>query len=129
MTERMLRREFLTAAGRVVLVLPAAAFLASCGGSSSGMNDSGGGSGLTVTSSSALGHSHNLFVPADDVDNPPDSGVTLSTSSSSAYGIGSHSHMVALSNDQLTTIMNGGTVSVDTSTFSDHHHSFTIRMT
>ena len=126
MSERMLRREFLTAAGKVVLVIPAAAFLANCGGSSSGMNQQG--NSLTVTSSSTLGHNHNLSVPFSDIDQPPAGGVELSTSTASPYGIGTHSHVVTLSTDDLTSIMNGGAVSVDTSTVSDHHHSFTIQM-
>jgi hypothetical protein len=111
----------------VVVVVPAVGWLTSCSGGS-GMQTDGPSNGFTVTSAAALGHSHELFVPFDDLDQPPTGGVSRTTNASSTYSIGAHTHVVALTVDQLTSIMHGGTVSVSSLPTAGHSHEFSIRM-
>ena len=84
--------------------------------------------GFTVTSSTASGHAHGLFVPFDLVERPASVAESLTTEAGSTYGIGSHTHVVTLSVDELTSIMHGGVVEVTSALSAGHAHSFSIRL-
>ena len=79
---------------------------------------------ITVTSStSSVGgnHSHQITISAADIENPPSTGKTITTT----YVL-YHSHTITLSQQDYETIMNGGEVTVTTSLVNDHTHTFTI---
>jgi hypothetical protein len=111
------RREFLSRSGYVTLLLVPIA--AACSSSNS---SSGGGScdGVSSTSSTDSGHSHTVCVPASDLASPPQSGATYTTSGPSP------THTMALTAAQLTSIQQGQSVAVTTSTDGGHSHSFMI---
>ncbi len=125
------RREFLTSLGRIVVLFPTLALAARCGsGGGESANDGGGGNtnGFAITSSTASGHSHDLFVPFDAVEQPASAPVALVTGASSTYTLGSHTHTVTLSVDSLTSIMHGGTVTVSSASTAGHVHEFAIHL-
>ena len=125
------RREFLTSAGGSVVTLLLTPLVGACGSSSTdyGTTSSTGATtpaascdGAGATSTAVEGHTHTLCVPAADLDHPPATGATYTTSIS-----GSHDHAVAFSQAQLTTVLNGGSVTVTTSTVTGHAHDFSVR--
>ncbi|HEX2694341.1 MAG TPA: hypothetical protein VHP61_01200 [Acidobacteriota bacterium] len=56
-----------------------------------------------------------------EIDSPPASGISHSTTSSSG-----HSHTFIMMQDQLIACKNGSTVAVDSSIVNDHQHTFQI---
>src|SRR5260221_8492250 len=109
------RGEFLSQAGYVSLLLVPIA--AACGSS----NSSGGScDGVGSTSSVDMGHSHTVCVPASDLANPPASGATYTTSGPDP------THKLMLTASQLTSIQQGQSVAVTTSTDGGHSHNFTL---
>jgi hypothetical protein len=108
------RREFLAQVGYVSLLLVP---IAACGSSSgSGSNCDGVSSTSTVVS----GHSHTVCVPASDLANPPAGGATYTTSGPDP------THTIALTAEQLTSIQQGHSVAVTTSTNGGHSHDFAL---
>lgn len=127
MDEMLIRRSFLTRVGRLSIVLPAGALAVRCGGGSDG-GMAPPTDGFAVTSSASSGHTHELFVPFDLVEQPATAAASLTTQAASTYGVGSHTHVVALSIDDLTSVMHGGSVDVMSSTSAGHAHAFAIRV-
>lgn len=124
----MVRRELLTRFGRLALVFPAVAFAARCGGGGDGNGGGGPANGFTIASSTALGHSHELFVPFEVVEQPATSARSLTSNAASTYTLGGHTHTVTLSIEDLTAIVHGETVTVTSSSTSGHAHTFAIRL-
>jgi hypothetical protein len=89
--------------------------------SSSPSSPSNPGDEKAFSSSTTLSHSHNVTLLKAEVDSPPASGISHSTTASSG-----HSHTVIMTQDQLLACKNGDTVAVDTTTVNDHHHTFQI---
>ncbi|HSO36645.1 MAG TPA: hypothetical protein VLT33_29170 [Labilithrix sp.] len=124
------RRELLTAAGGGLVTLLLTPLVGACGSSTEpgtatatgATTPAAGCDGAGETSTVVAGHTHTLCVPASDLSQPPAAGATYSTSIS-----GGHDHAVALTSAQLTTVLNGGSVSVTTSTVSGHAHEFSVR--
>src|SRR5512145_1900012 len=115
----MLRREFLIKAGMAMIAVPAALTLKGCGG------DEGGGTaqpaGFRVTSSVDFQHSHSVFVPLADLASPPSGGQSYTSNGAS------HQHVITLSQQQLTDINSGRTVTVvSNADDAAHTHAWTI---
>jgi len=66
-------------------------------------------------------HTHTICVPASDLANPPDAGVTYTTSSSL-----SHTHQVLLAQVDLIAVASGGTATAVSTTADQHSHKFVI---
>jgi hypothetical protein len=134
------RREFLSRAGSLVVVLPIGFAFAGCGSDDDTNNDddgddqdpasySGGGScananrvgnagtSLVVTSSCA-GHTHDFTISDGNLTAPPSSGVNGATTNADG-----HTHTVTLTAADLTAINNGQTVTITSSTVG-HAHTF-----
>ena len=127
------RREFLTSTGSGIVTLLLTPILAACGSDDSGGTSTSvvpttptptGCDGAGETSTEVDGHTHTLCVPASDLTSPPAGGATYSTSIDAG-----HDHAVSLSQAQLTTVENGGSVNVTTTTVSGHTHGFSVRRT
>ncbi|MDQ7826958.1 MAG: hypothetical protein RDV48_29435 [Candidatus Eremiobacteraeota bacterium] len=77
-------------------------------------------------SSAADNHSHDLVVSTSDLTNPPAQGVTYNTTTAL-----SHYHTVSISQQQLSSLNNGASVTVNTSTATNpvtgvsHYHTYT----
>ncbi len=130
------RRELLSRLTTTLLLIPIAT---NCSSSSSPPNqqqphpdapepDSGGGcDGFERTSTVDASHTHMVCILTADLTNPPAAGVTYVTTS-----VGSHTHNVTLTSDQLTMIQAGTEVTVVTSSTVDpingfaHTHQFMI---
>ena len=78
--------------------------------------------GLLFTSSVNNGHSHTVEIKFADVDDPPEGGRTLSTSSTG------HLHSVTLSQSDFVALEAGQTVVRNTSTNSGHLHTFSFEI-
>ena len=112
----MHRREFLIRGlrgGSLLVLLPLGWTVAGCSSSSGPTN------GLRFTSSTVQGHTHDFTIGMVDLTTPPASGITGDTTA--AVG---HMHAVSLSQNDLSQIEGGQTVSKDTSTVSGHMHTF-----
>lgn len=90
--------------------------------------DSGGACAIESTSSQTADpvmgnalHTHTICVPASDLANPPDAGVTYATSSSL-----SHTHQVLLAQVDLIALAGGGTAKATSTTADQHDHDFVI---
>lgn len=101
--------------GMLLALLPFAGSL-SCGG-----NDASSGD-IMITSSSASGHTHKVTISGADINNPPTEGKTIVTTN-----VGYHTHTITLTEQDYQTIINGGEVSVTSSTSDGHTHIFVIR--
>jgi hypothetical protein len=66
-------------------------------------------------------HTHTMCVPASDLANPPEGGVTYATSSTLA-----HTHTVTLARVDLEALAAGGTAMATSSTADQHLHTFAI---
>jgi hypothetical protein len=118
------RRDFMTSLARTVAGAAGLAWMASCGGGSSGNTPdahTGGGNclqnGTAVTISG--NHGHVLVVTKDEV----------SAGTAKTYdimGTASHTHSVTVTAAHFTTLAAGGTVMTTTTTTNSHSHSITI---
>jgi len=98
-----------------ILLLTVFLFMGGCGSSSSPRN-------LSFTSSVVSGHSHSFaFTEADFT-----AGATITRDTGVTGG---HSHSVTVSPADLSTINQGGLVSIDTSNVSAHFHNFQFQTT
>ena len=113
----MLRRDTFSAFA-VLLMIPVTA----C---SSGDDDSGTGAGscngVGATTTNVSGHTHFVCVPLADLDSPPSAGKTYVTTN-----VQGHTHSITLTADQLTSIANGQSVAVTTTTDQGHSHDVTL---
>ena len=75
----------------------------------------------SFTSSVAQGHTHSVTVSRSEVENPPSGGITKTTSSG-----GGHTHSFSMTQQQLTDVNNGQTVTVTDSSVSGHNHDYEI---
>jgi hypothetical protein len=112
------RRQFVSGATVALLLVPVAA----CSASSAMSSGASGCTGLSATSSVALGHTHTVCVLQTDLTNPPSAGVTYTTSGPDP------THTVSLTAAQLTSIHQGQSVTVTTSTSGGHTHQFVLSM-
>ena len=78
---------------------------------------------FSVSSSQNSGHSHTLKILLDDVNNPPDSNKTLTSSTA-----GSHTHQITLTPSGYQSLKDGETVAKTSTTNSGHSHTFTIKV-
>ena len=76
--------------------------------------------GHLFTSSVDGGHSHTVEIKFADLEQPPDGGRTLTTSSTG------HSHSVTLSSSDFVALEAGETVVRSTSTDGGHLHTFSF---
>ncbi|HUF10160.1 MAG TPA: hypothetical protein VMO47_12610 [Rhodothermales bacterium] len=114
------RRTFIIKAGQAFPVVAGAVYVIGCD-SDSGGDGNGNGNGTTIVAISTVdaGHSHRVEFPESDL--ASSSARTYNSSSS-----GGHTHSVVLSEAQLDTIENGGSVTVTSSDSGGHTHQFTF---
>jgi len=111
------RRQFVSRTTVALLLVPLAACSSNGGAGSDSASDC---SGVSSTSSVALGHTHTVCVLETDLTNPPSAGVTYTTSAPDP------THTVTLTAAQLASISGGTSVTVTTSTNGNHNHQFAI---
>jgi hypothetical protein len=109
----MKRREFLVRIGELIVIIPAASVLASCGSAPPKVPS------LSYTSSNVQGHTHVVAIADSLLSAPPLSPPDMDTSS-----VFNHIHTVTLTQANLQDIENGQTVQITTSTADGHTHAF-----
>jgi hypothetical protein len=114
----MNRRNFLSSGAILALCIPAALVSSRCGGATEPEDPN---AQRTFTSTSDDGHTHTITIQRSEVQNPPASGITRQTSTSTA-----HTHQFSMTQAELMTVNGGGSVNVTTSVTNVHDHSFTI---
>ncbi len=77
---------------------------------------------VTVTSSCENGHTHDVFVTNAELGSPP----AMLTRETSSYE-GKHTHKLSLSQDELSQIQAGKSVTKESSNDNSHTHVFTLR--
>jgi hypothetical protein len=110
------RRELVTGTTIALLLVP----IAACGSSGGTTPGSASCSGVSSTSSVALGHTHTVCVLETDLTSPPSTGATYTTSGPDPM------HTIELTAAQLSSINGGQSVSVTTSTNGGHDHQFVL---
>jgi hypothetical protein len=129
------RREFLLAAGRLMIALPVgwsvAGAVAGCGSSSSasGSCSNAGklvttGTSLVLTSSCDASHTHDFTLMTTELSAPAAAGVMRDTSIDT---FDNHAHTVTLSQAELTMIEGGATVTKTTTPTNGHEHTYMFR--
>jgi hypothetical protein len=126
------RREFLVAAGQLLIALPAGWALAGCGSSSgsaaAGCANAGklatSGTSLVFTSSCDETHTHDFTLMTTELSSPPTSGIMRDTS---IDPFDNHSHMVTLTQAELTMIEGGATVTKASTPTNGHDHTYMFR--
>ena len=110
------RREFVRLSS-LALALPCGL---SCG---SGEDDrpAGSCSGVGATSTVVEGHSHEICVPASDLE----SGISVALLYTTSTDQG-HTHQITLSREQLESLTNAGTIEVTSTVAFGHRHAFTL---
>src|SRR5262245_60274326 len=115
----MQRRVFLVQAGKAVPAIAGALYLVGCGDSPT---EPSAVASISSVSTTVNAHTHTVGIPASD--QMKGAAVSFTSSSTSA-----HDHTVSFSANQMTTLAQGGTVTV-TSTSStvtgNHTHDFTF---
>ena len=118
MTKTMTRKGFLGAAtgGAILLLLQA------CGGGGDDNNGSTPGAARTQCDASGAeisgNHGHTLSIPVADLDSATDKTYSIA-------GSAGHDHTVTFTPDQLKLLKAGKTVTVGSSTSSQHAHNVT----
>jgi len=117
------RREFFIRVGESVIAVPMALMAVSCddGYNSGGTGPSDTNDGFNVTSLTASGHTHSVEVLYADLSSPPANGVTYGSTT-----VGGHSHSITLTQQQLTTINGGSSVTVTSTNSEGHTHGWTV---
>jgi hypothetical protein len=120
------RREFLVAAGRLLIVLPAGLSIVACGSINSSPCGNPGrvvttSTSLTFTSSCDMNHTHDFTLMMTELSTPPAAGIMRNTS---VDEFDNHFHSVTLSQADLTTIESGTPVTVTTSVTNEHVHTY-----
>jgi hypothetical protein len=121
------RKEFIVLTFTLAGSAAAAGSCSDSGGSSTGAGGSGGGGGqvtcdnplAAAQTSDSTGHTHTLTVAASVLQATTPQMFTTSSS-------GAHTHTVTLSPTQLTTVRNGGSVTVTSSSDNGHSHAYEI---
>ena len=114
----MNRRHFIIEAGKAFPAMAGMVYLVGCDSNSS-VDDNPGPMNVIAISSVSVGHTHSSAIPAGD----------LTSTSSRNYGSSSssgHSHSVTLAAAQLSTINQGGEVTVTSTSAQGHTHQFTF---
>lgn len=125
------RREFLVAAGRLMIALPVGWSIAGCGssGSSGGACANAGklatsGTSLVFTSSCDASHTHDFMLMTTELSAPAAGGVMRDTSIDT---FDNHKHTVTLSEAELTMIEGGATVTKASTPTNGHDHTYMFR--
>jgi hypothetical protein len=87
-----------------------------------GSDDEPGEPSLIFTSSVEAGHTHELVLRIDEIEDPPTAGLNRATSEASG-----HTHIIILTVDDLERLGNGETVTRETTEAGAHSHTFTLR--
>jgi len=125
------RRSFLIAGARLALIVPAGYALVSLSGCAEEDECEGAGSAsksgetLTYVSSCESGHVHDFTLMTSEISSPPASGISRDTSE---YEDDGHTHMVELTEADLTQIQNGDAVMKQTSVTLGHSHMFAFEL-
>ncbi len=117
------RRTFVIEAGKAFPIVAGALYLVGCGSNSSTPVSPSAVADVLSTSTVANGHTHTLDIPASDQLHPID---FIYTSSSTL----NHTHLVALTASDLSTIAAGGSVTILSATNATtgfHQHNFTFQ--
>lgn len=72
-------------------------------------------------STTAQGHTHSVTIQRSEIENPPENGISRSTSLS-----GGHTHTFSMTQQQLQNVNAGETVKVTDSVVSGHSHEYEI---
>ncbi|MFU8805380.1 MAG: hypothetical protein ACNA8W_16325 [Bradymonadaceae bacterium] len=112
------RRHFFRLCAAIFVAFPLCLALMGCFGD----EEEPGVPSLTFTSSVEAGHSHNLVLLLDEINDPPPTGLNRETSEASG-----HTHIVVLTDEDLNRIADGDTVTRVTTEVGGHTHTFTLR--
>jgi hypothetical protein len=126
------RRQFLMAAGRVMIALPIGWSIAGCGSSSSASGSACSnadklvtmGTSLVFTSSCDSSHTHDFTLMTTELSAPAAAGVMRDTS---IDPFDNHAHTVTLTQAELTTIEGGATVTKASTPTNGHQHTYMFR--
>jgi hypothetical protein len=130
------RREFLSAAGRLLIALPVGwsigGVVAGCGSGSSataaGCSNAGklvtNGTSLVFTSSCDASHTHDFTLMTSELSAPAAAGVMRDTSIDT---FDNHAHTVTLTQAELTMIEGGATVTKASTPTNGHEHTYMFR--
>jgi hypothetical protein len=125
------RRQFLVAAGRLMVALPVGWSIAGCGSSGStagGCANAGklatSGTSLVFTSSCDSSHTHDFTLMTTELSAPAAGGVMRDTSIDT---FDNHSHNVTLTQAELTMIEGGATVTKATTPTNGHEHTYSFK--
>ena len=126
------RREFLLAAGRLMIALPVgwsiAGAVAGCGSGSASCGNAGKlvttGTSLVFTSSCDGSHTHDFTLMTTELSAPPAAGVMRTTSVDT---VDNHFHGITLSQAELTTIESGTPVTKTSTSVNQHTHTYIFR--
>ena len=77
---------------------------------------------FTVTSSVNSGHSHTVEILYDDIEIPPTSNKTLTSSSTG------HTHQITISTIDYQTLAGGETIVKTSTRYGGHSHTFSIKV-
>ncbi|MBI5665017.1 MAG: hypothetical protein HZC49_08045 [Nitrospirae bacterium] len=106
--------------GMAAVAAPAALSIIGCGGKSGDGGSSAPADSFSVTSTpDATSHAHSVTIPLADLATPPANDATYTSN-------GSHVHTITLTQQQLTDINSGQTVSVVSSVSEAHTHTWAI---
>jgi hypothetical protein len=122
--EPVTRRELLSKSTVLLLLVPVAACSSGSPASSvvQASEDASACDGVFEISTVDNNHDHSLCVPTTDLENPPTTGMTYTTSVNQG-----HEHTVTLTQAQLQTIDSGMSVTVTTNPPVAYPHNFTIQ--
>ena len=124
------RRDFLVAAGRLMVALPVGWSIVGCGSSTTANSCANAdklvtsGASLVFTSSCDLTHTHDFTLMTSELSTPPTAGVMRD---SSADPFDNHTHSVTLTQAELMSIAGGTTVMKTTSLVNQHTHTYMFR--
>jgi hypothetical protein len=120
---RIDRREFLT----TLVLIPVGAKVAGCGeDEKTRFILDGACGGLQAESSEFGNHTHCLCIPQADLDDPPAEGRQYQTDRDCDPQNTGHTHMLALTQAELTEIAAGVAVIKETQVGTGHTHTFTL---
>jgi hypothetical protein len=124
------RRDFLFAAGGLMIALPVGWSIAGCGSGTTANNCANAdklvtsGTSLVFTSSCDLTHTHDFTLMTTELTTPPSAGVMRDTSVDT---FDNHMHSVTLTQAELMMIESGTPIMKTTSLVNQHTHTYMFR--